>query len=136
MIKRHNVLVRMVVLLAAVLLFLAPAASVRAGSGGNEDIGGSVFSVRHFYFSGRFINTPSSSGPDIAAVKNAGPSVMKLGVHDCAGNLLGVGTVLASSYYVGLIGDYSTYSGEEFCMFTEPGSTGSTGTFSANLDWD
>jgi hypothetical protein len=61
---------------------------------------------------------------------------MKLGVHDCAGYDLDSTQYINYSYYVGLVGDGATFGGEEFCLVTEAGSTGSTGTFTANLDWD
>lgn len=124
-----------VVVLLAVLL--APSAGVRAGTGGNVNISGSVNSTSGsvvWYFTQRVINTPASSGPDIAALLYGGPSNMKLGAHNCNYGLLAGVATLNTSSYVGLVGDQATVAGQSFCLFTQSGGSG--GTFTANLDWD
>lgn len=117
-------------------LSLFPVSAVHAGTGGNADIGGNVYSARYYYFTQRTIVSPASAGPDIAALKYSGPINMKLGAHDCFGPIFGPSQLLFISSYVGLVGDGAMNANQVFCLFTEPGGGGYTGAFSANLDWD
>jgi hypothetical protein len=110
-----RLLARSAVVLAAVAIVFLPTAPVRAGTGGNEDIYGDVGTYRIYYFRERYINIPSSSGPDIAALKYAGPTGMKLGAHNCVGGVLtGSPQIINTSYYVGLVPDQSTYHNQKF----------------------
>jgi hypothetical protein len=132
--QRFRMLSRGAVLLVALALLLMPAAIARAGTGGNADISGEVHPTTTYYTTQRVINTPSSSGPDIAALEYTGPTSMKLGAHDCSFNQLASAKTINDINYVGLVGDGTTVHNQVFCMFTQSG--GSTGSFSANLDWD
>ena len=102
----------------------------------NADISGTVYHNKYYYGTVRTIYNPPSSGPDIAAIKFAGPASMRLGAHSCHGTDLAPSKLLPTSTYVGIVGHGTTFSTQTFCLFTEPGGGGSTGTFTANLDWD
>ena len=121
-------------LIVMLAISLLPVSAVHAGTGGNADIGGSVYGSKYYYYSARVIKTPSSSGPDIAALKYVGPSAMKLGVHLCSPTPLYVSLSINTGAYTGIAPHLGMSAGQVFCLYTEP--TGSTGTFTANLDWD
>ena len=119
-------------LIVMLAISLLPVSAVHAGTGGNADIGGTVYGSKYYYYSARRINTPLTSGPDVAALKYAGPAAMKLGVHNCSAAPLYVSLSINTGAYTGIAPHLGTSVGQVFCLYTEP--TGSTGTFTANLD--
>lgn len=113
---------------ALAALFMVPAEGIFAS--GYENIGGEAESTVIFYYTVRYVTTPSSPGPEVAFLQYSGPAGLALGTHNCNGDVEPLRPQSIGSWEpVGYFLNPALY-----CLYSY--SNSGAGGFSGMLNWD